>query len=70
MKIEQNILRDKITTIHKQIGRCLLTGVLCVAMTASGLFLGCAEAKETNITLSQQQEEEVVALLGDLNENV
>ncbi|WP_330695161.1 hypothetical protein, partial [Anaerotignum sp.] len=46
------------------------TGVLCVAMTASGLFLGCAEAKETNITLSQQQEEEVVALLGDLNENV
>lgn len=69
MKIKQNILRDKIRMTYKQMGRCVLTGVLCVTMTASGLFLGCVEAKDTNIILSQQQEEEVIALLGDLNEN-
>ncbi len=69
MKSKQNIFKVKIRNFQKQACRYLLTGVLCVTMTASGLFLGSAEAKNTDVLSADQQEAKVVALLGDLNEN-
>lgn len=69
MKIIQNRVRDKLSTIHKQTIRRAVMGVLSITITTSGLFLGSVEAKDSDITLSQQQEKKVVALLGDLNEN-
>ncbi|KXL52932.1 hypothetical protein CLNEO_14740 [Anaerotignum neopropionicum] len=47
----------------------MLMGVLCVTVTAAGLFLGSAEGKSTDVLSMQQQESKIVALLGDLNEH-
>jgi len=63
-------LRSKRTSIHLQRSKKALLTVLLVSMTSSMVFAGCAGNDVANLSLTHQEEAKVVALLGDLHEDV
>ncbi|WP_313530467.1 hypothetical protein [Anaerotignum sp.] len=63
-------LRNKRTSIHLQRSKKALLTVLLVSMTSGMVFTGCAGNDVANLSLTHQEEAKVVALLGDLHEDV